>query len=136
MVLKFISISNVPVCFLFRFFEELNSGSLSSIDHSTSMAFLDWYHLLENFIDGSDSWKETCGSGHLHYRECPGDPLVTWKRGYSALFDILMVTKYEKMLSPKNYFFFRFSVYRKNYRSARTVIDCPFLIVYFLIRRL
>jgi hypothetical protein len=46
---------------------------------------------MENVIDGADNWKETCGSGHLHYKECSGDPLVTWKRGYSTLFKILMV---------------------------------------------
>lgn len=46
---------------------------------------------MQNVIDGSDSWFETCGPGHLLYQECPGNPLVTWKRGYSAVFDILMV---------------------------------------------
>lgn len=76
----------------FRFKEQLDGNKLATIDRSTALAVFDWYHLLENVIDGSENWKETCGSGHLHYHECPGDPLVTWKRGYSALFDILMVT--------------------------------------------
>ncbi|EFX83379.1 hypothetical protein DAPPUDRAFT_301970 [Daphnia pulex] len=64
--------------------------SHSEFDRSTALAFLDWYHIMENVIDGADNWKETCGSGHLHYKECSGDPLVTWKRGYSTLFKILM----------------------------------------------
>lgn len=63
------------------------------MDRSAALALLDWYHLMENCIDGSDNWVETCGSGHTYYRECGGDPLVTWKRGYSSLFDILMVLK-------------------------------------------
>lgn len=76
----------------FRFNEQIDGCvSASNIDRSIWLAFFDWYHLFENVIDGSDDWKETCGSGHLHYRECDGDPLVTWKRGYSALFEILMV---------------------------------------------
>lgn len=61
------------------------------MERSTALAFLDWYQKLENVIDGSDNWRETCGSGHVHYRECSGNPLVTWKRGTSVLFDILTV---------------------------------------------
>lgn len=78
--------------FLSRFNELiLSKCSHSELDRSTALAFLDWYHIMENVIDGADNWKETCGSGHLHYKECSGDPLVTWKRGYSTLFKILMV---------------------------------------------
>lgn len=29
----------------------------------------------------------------IQFKECLGDPLVTWKRGYSALFNILMVNQ-------------------------------------------
>lgn len=73
-----------------KFKEFLDGGSVSTLDRSVARAFFEWYHLMENVIDGSDNWEETCGSGHLHYQECPGDPLVTWKRGYSTLFNILM----------------------------------------------
>ena len=79
------------MCISFRFDEELKRGGLSSMDRPTAHALLNWWHLMENCIDGSDDWMKTCGPGHLHYRECDGDPLVTWKRGYSSLFDILMV---------------------------------------------
>ena len=61
------------------------------MDRATAAALLEWCHILQNMIDGSEHWMETCGPGHVHYRECEGDPLVTWKRGYSVLFDILMV---------------------------------------------
>ena len=64
---------------------------LSSLDDETVSALVDWFFLMQNLIDGSDDAMSTCGSGHTHYRECEGDPLVTWKRGYSSVFDILMV---------------------------------------------
>jgi len=66
---------------------------LSSLDDETVSALVDWFFLMQNLIDGSDDAMSTCGSGHTHYRECEGDPLVTWKRGYSSVFDILMVNK-------------------------------------------
>lgn len=66
---------------------------LSSLDDETVSALVDWFFLMQNLIDGSDDVMSTCGSGHTHYRECEGDPLVTWKRGYSSVFDILMVKK-------------------------------------------
>ena len=59
------------------------------MERPVAAALLDWYHWLQNIIDGADDWSETCRSGH--YRECAGDPLVTWRRGYSVLFDILTV---------------------------------------------
>jgi len=61
-----------------------------TMDDSTIQSMLNWFHLMTNVIDGSNDWMETSGSGRNMYRECDGDPLVTWKRGYSSAFDILM----------------------------------------------
>lgn len=61
------------------------------MDRATAMDLLDWAHRAQNIEDGSDNWMETCGVGSLEYHECVGDYTTVWKRGYSALFDILMV---------------------------------------------
>lgn len=61
------------------------------MDSRTAESFLAWAQLMQNIIDGSDDWMETSGPGHVHYRECAGDPLVTWKRGYKSLFNLLLV---------------------------------------------
>ena len=75
-----------------RIFKTMNNSILQSM--------LNWFHLMTNVIDGSNDWMETSGSGHLMYRECEGDPLITWKRGYSSLFDILTVISFS--LSKQN----------------------------------
>lgn len=61
------------------------------MDRATALDLLDWAHRAQNIEDGSDNWMETCGVGSLEYHECVGDYTTVWKRGYSALFDILMV---------------------------------------------
>lgn len=68
------------------------------MNDATIWSMVNWFHLLTNIIDGSNDWMETSGSGHEMYHECEGDPLVTWKRGYSSLFDILMVIKFLMLL--------------------------------------
>lgn len=80
------------ISYWFRFIEKVKTDEKLSEDPRLAMAVLDWFHLMQNVIDGADSWFETCGTGHLLYLECPGNPLVTWKRGYSAVFDILTVS--------------------------------------------
>ena len=53
--------------------------------------FIFLYRRAENIENSSDSWFETSGVGFLEYEECAGDGDIVWKRGYSALFEILMV---------------------------------------------
>lgn len=71
--------------------EHLDRGDLKTIDRATALELLDWAHRSQNIENGSDSWLETCGVGSLEYHECVGDYTTVWKRGYSVLFDILMV---------------------------------------------
>lgn len=74
---------------------ELERGGMASLDHETKLALLDWFQLLQNRLDGSDDWMMTSGAGQAHYHECPGDRRINWKRGYSSLFDILLVFDFE-----------------------------------------
>lgn len=79
--------------FYIRYKEAIDQGLFKTIDKSTAWALFDWYHILQNILNASYNWMEVevFGSGQTHYRECPGDPLVTWKHGYHSLFPILMV---------------------------------------------
>ncbi len=61
------------------------------MNRSTALDLLDWAHRSQNIEDGSDNWNDTSGVGSLEYHECEGDYTTVWKRGYSVLFDILMV---------------------------------------------
>ena len=61
------------------------------MNRSMALDLLDWAHRSQNIEDGSDNWMETSGTGSLEYHECAGDYTTVWKRGYSVLFDILMV---------------------------------------------
>jgi hypothetical protein len=63
------------------------------MNRSTALDLLDWAHRSQNIEDGSDNWNDTSGVGSLEYHECEGDYTTVWKRGYSVLFDILMVLK-------------------------------------------
>lgn len=74
-----------------RFTAHVEQQTLKTMDRNTAMDLLDWAHRSQNIEDGSDSWFETCGKGSLEYYECVGDYTTVWKRGYSTLFDILMV---------------------------------------------
>ena len=74
-----------------RFREFLRNGSLESLDEESALDLLDWTHRAENISDGSPDWFVTCGSGWLEYDDCKGHYRIVWKRGYSALIDILMV---------------------------------------------
>lgn len=62
------------------------------MDSTTALDLLDWAHRAQNIENGSDNWLDTCGVGSLEYHECVGDYTTVWKRGYSVLFDILMVS--------------------------------------------
>jgi len=54
--------------------------------------FLDWFHKLENSLNGADSWFETSGVGITEYWECEGNMLLSWKSGgYRQVLDLLMV---------------------------------------------
>lgn len=54
--------------------------------------FLAWYDKKTGFYDGSDTWFNTSGRGLTHYKECPGDLWLAWKRnGYRSVFDLLTV---------------------------------------------
>jgi hypothetical protein len=63
------------------------------MNRSTALDLLDWAHRSQNIEDGSDNWNDTSGVGSLEYHECAGDYTTVWKRGYSVLFDILMVLR-------------------------------------------
>lgn len=76
--------------FEYKFGKHLDQGSFTTMDRATALDLLDWAHRAQNIEDGSDNWMETCGVGSLEYHECVGDYTTVWKRGYSALFDILM----------------------------------------------
>ena len=76
---------------MFRFEGHLRQGSLKTLDNETALDLLDWAHRSENIEGGSDDWLTTCGQGWLEYEECDGNYTHVWKRGYSVLFDILMV---------------------------------------------
>nr|XP_045601691.1 spermine oxidase-like isoform X1 [Procambarus clarkii]XP_045601695.1 spermine oxidase-like isoform X1 [Procambarus clarkii] len=47
---------------------------------------LNWQGRFQNCIDGSDSWFDVPAEGGEHYKECPGNPVVNWKKnGYQNL---------------------------------------------------
>lgn len=60
------------------------------MDRMTAMDLLDWAQRAQNIEDGADDWKETYGVESLNYF-VEEDYTTVWKRGYSVLFDILMV---------------------------------------------
>jgi hypothetical protein len=68
----------------------LDQGALTTMDRRTALDLLDWAQRAQNIEDGADDWKETYGVESLHYF-LEEDYTTVWKRGYSVLFDILMV---------------------------------------------
>ena len=53
---------------------------------------LDWEGRFASVINGSHDWFQVSAKGLLHYKECPGNPVVNWKeKGYLNLTDHLMV---------------------------------------------
>jgi len=78
----------------YRFKEKMEEEFSTS--HSTlGRYFLDWFHKLENSINGADSWFETSGVGLTEYWECEGNMLLSWKSGgYRQVLDLLMVRLY------------------------------------------
>ncbi|XP_068202521.1 uncharacterized protein [Palaemon carinicauda] len=50
----------------------------------------DWQGQFQNCIDGTENWFESSAKGHATYTECPGNPVVNWKKGgYQNLLDYL-----------------------------------------------
>lgn len=90
----------------FRYGEHLNRGSFTTMNRSTALDLLDWAHRSQNIEDGSDNWNDTSGVGSLEYHECEGDYTTVWKRGYSVLFDILMVLRCFYVSIIYRFFFF------------------------------
>lgn len=68
----------------------MDQGALTTMDRRTALDLLDWAQRAQNIEDGADDWKETYGVESLHYF-LEEDYTTVWKRGYSVLFDILMV---------------------------------------------
>lgn len=64
------------------------------MDPTTARDLMDWWHRFQNIEDGSDNWFDTCGVGSLQFIPCDGNQTQIWKRGYSAIFDILMVNNF------------------------------------------
>ncbi|XP_059471126.1 spermine oxidase-like [Neocloeon triangulifer] len=66
-------------------------------------AFMEWFEKFENSIDGSDSWFETSGKGHLAYVDCPGELLNKWNSGgyLSAIKMLIEQTKQEETFEKK-----------------------------------
>ena len=90
-IMKSNDIFTIKLNCYFRFGEHLDRGSFTTMNRSMALDLLDWAHRSQNIEDGSDNWMETSGTGSLEYHECAGDYTTVWKRGYSVLFDILMV---------------------------------------------
>ena len=57
-----------------------------------SLDLLDFMHREEILEIACDDWLEACGQGYLEFQECKGKYFNEWKRGYSTLFNILMVS--------------------------------------------
>jgi len=70
--------------------ELIKEGKLKKLDPTTAEDLFDWWHRFQNIEDGSDDWYDSCGKGSLQYIECTGNHTQVWKRGYSAVFDVLM----------------------------------------------
>lgn len=50
----------------------------------------DWQGRFQNCIDGTDTWFQSSAKGHSMYTECPGNPVVNWKKGgYQNLLNYL-----------------------------------------------
>lgn len=78
-----------------RFEKRISSekAAVYNVKHELSQSFLDWFHRFENTVDGSDSWFDTSGVGNSEYKECKGNPTLSWKSsGYSRVLDIMMVS--------------------------------------------
>ncbi len=79
--------------FLKRYGQLLDQGAFTTMDRMTALDLLDWAQRAQNIEDGADDWKETYGVKSLHYF-LEEDYTTVWKRGYSVLFDILMVNMF------------------------------------------
>ena len=64
---------------------------MKTVDQGTAQDLVDLMHREIILEIACDNWKEACGNGCLEYRECEGNYYNEWKRGYSVLFDLLMV---------------------------------------------
>ena len=86
-----------------KYQEAIRSSEYKDIDADTANQLLEYFHKYENSIESSDTWFETSGNGYLHYWECEGNPLLTWKeKGYRTVLDFLMVIR--KMRKKRSVF--------------------------------
>ncbi|CAO1424857.1 unnamed protein product [Diamesa serratosioi] len=82
-----------------KYQEAIRTSEYKDIDTDTANQLLEYFHKYENSIESSDTWFETSGNGYLHYYECEGNPLLTWKdKGYRTVLDFLM----KKLPNPIN----------------------------------
>lgn len=95
-----------------------NHGLLKTVDQETASDLVDFVRREEILEIGCDDWLEACGQGYLEYQECEGNYFNEWKRGYSVLFDLLMVLGHVSnclliFIFIFNYFFFHIEKHSK-----------------------
>ncbi|XP_073992124.1 spermine oxidase-like [Rhodnius prolixus] len=70
-----------------------NMGKQMIPENDLLEAFLKWMTSFECTIEGSDKLSDVSAAGLTHYKQCDGDPILSWKSGgYYNIIDILLGT--------------------------------------------